>query len=282
VNDLIVKPTANKVAKPGRRAGFIQAGAGSDAGKADFSGVLETVDTVFGVPIPDNAIATMVCPKVEAHRRGTSYYRRKTGWIATPSEIKVFTADQPLQPQPNGKMRPAGDWGQPEVQVYSPVTPVTRRVGEVRDDNHQATTPTSAAAPPQEPPSTAIKAPETVGEAPSDLRIHKRLAEKFEHAASQVKYLPAKVRMSLIARVTDPVLYQAQMIGHYNGQDEAGNNKYTHYTIRALKMDNDNAIVVQAARQNGSPVWQVEKVDYQLSHNNALPKGRPTSQTIAR
>jgi len=248
----VAKPIGSVIPKPG---------AGSDVNTASFGGgTVEEVEDVFGIAVPDNAIAEMVqLRSPEVHRQviggRESYYRRKSGWFATPGGVTILTVDQRLEPQPNGKMKPVGAWGEPVVKTYTPVGQVARRTGSVRAD---VQTPAGTA-----PDANTARSTPDREDANESAAAGKAVEKKFADALSFVSYLPAPVRQSIAARARDPHTFQALLIGHYNDSD--GVKRYTHYTVRALKMDDNEAIVVQAANQAGSQTWQVEQVVYKFT-----------------
>jgi hypothetical protein len=174
-------------------------------------------------------------------RRGTHYFRRVVAWKAYPTFITVLTGEQMLRPRSDGKFEPSGGWVVQPPQEFTFRSPATIRRGDVADDSQH--------------------------HLQDQLMTEKSLPEnkKFLDAFHQMQYLPLPVRKSVLARANPPSLFQAESLQSTRGDGTM------FYTVNVMRINDREAIVVQASRQAHSALWQVQQFHYTTpNHHHAV------------
>ena len=229
--------------------------AGKDAAAGTWSGGSpdDYRDLFSDIPSP-TAIATMANTTVrKAGAPATRYYRRRLGWWATPERIVVTSSEQPLVKLSSGKMLPDGAWTPEESKHYLPIGVVRHRVGKVSVDSTRETTSGNSTEP-----------------------MAKTGFEKnHADALDSIKYLPAPVRDSIMNRIPNPIVFEAQALKH------SQNGGY--WTVEVLKLDDEQALVVIATRVVGYDFWTVEQRIYPLAAKTDFEiSGNKTKRVIGK
>jgi len=178
-------------------------------------------------------------------RRSGDYLRRRWGWRADRAGYVLVTQEQALGPLPDGRFKPLGSWKTTKVFRVDAVD-VKRRVGDVRDD---------------QPASTQT------GERPT------QAAEAVTPEHQDLRFLPASVRLGLVNAVPHPD-FEGVLAQQWSNE-----NQVLRHTVSVLRHDGARAVVVQASRQHGAQVWQVEQVTYSLPPGTS-PASRVTGPAV--
>ena len=213
-------------------------------GGGDWTGtVLELEDHAVDIPdLGGPVIASSLVAMRGVVRSGGAVYRLRRGWRAQQGGVGVIDFRQPLAPRPNGSFTPAGPWGPGEWTTYRAVGTPTRRVGDIQESGQEASS----------EPATA-----TAG---GPLHLHDSAAME------QLRYLPVSVQRSMQSGVPHHSVFVAQALQYTRGDGSV------YHRVCGLRLSDQEAVVVSAARQQHTPTWQVELVRYTFSvDRTALP-----------
>lgn len=187
--------------------------------------------------------------KVRRQGAGRRYFRRRIGWQAQRDRIVLVIGERDLAPQPDGRFKNAGNWNVVSVQEFHAVEPPRRRVGDV---------------PAARPGISGDSGNGSTGpdQVPSG-------EEAFADAHSELRFLPAPIRATVLGRVGQPTHFFAETIQY------SRNGTVTHHTASVLRMNDTHAVVVLASRQRGAVNWQAEQLQYSFRPASSAALGSP-------
>lgn len=209
------------------------------------SGVLE-VARKTGRPKSSRATARVAAQVIAsgarmvpgARKAGERVVQRQVGWQATPASIVITTAERPLRREDGKRFVPVGEWLIEDRKTYPcPTGLAEKREGEVPFDQADE-------APPRPQQASVVEPP------PED---------PFPEGSTALSFLPRTVRMSMIARVPQPTVFDGTVL-QFSKADGAA----VRQEINVIRMDEQQAVVVQATREPNSRTWKVVQAVYAL------------------
>lgn len=214
----------------------------------EWAGVVLRFDDLPGLGAHHRAagvVAEAVMSDQLVRRSGTPSrsFRLRVAFRAWPDRIVVVRLEQPLVPQPDGRLRVGGPYRTVEITEYRAREHSVRRVGDVPVDRAGGS---------------------GSGTVSSGLGCDRA----SEYASQQVAFLPSQVRRSLYARAPRPTSFIAEALKFADRG---------HYTVQALRMDDREAVVMRASLQVGADSWQVEQLTFVMGESAAISH-RPLKQ----
>lgn len=275
------KGSRNEVARPGERP---DAGPASDITAADFSGKAITYDadmpTAFrrGAAAAGTALVArrtaagsagtglvravkVVAPKpvavteqiarqviasgarqVEKPRRsGGRVVQRRVGWQATPTMVVVTTAERELRARDDGRYAPTGPWEVEHRMTFRCAGGAAeKRVGKVAFDT----------------PADAVAS----GQGEASAASERGQDDTFPEGTNALSFLPRSVRVSALARVPQPTVFDGTVLQYA----DAASGAVHHQEVNVIRMDAATAVVILARRDPDATLWEVSQAVYAL------------------
>lgn len=177
---------------------------------------------------------------------GDAYYRKRFGWVVSTTGVVLVRAEQALQPDAHGRMRPHGrfvasslerpDVGQPQ-----------RRVGEVA--------------------ASGTASPEATTSAHGMAATAARPKGYWRDSP----FAPAGVRHGLEGLIPRPEFQVAQALSHNDG---------ARFTVALLVVSDLRIAAVQCSRLAGATHWQVEQLTFDVDARGSILSRQPDRGVI--
>lgn len=230
----LVRRTGSRAVDQARSSGSARVAASAsvdsstwDGGSLDFSDMGAVKPSVMGREL-HSAVVNEGVVRRRRTANGDRYHRRRMGWVSTTEGLAIVHAEQPLYPDPQGRMHPAGPFGVERTEHVGIMARPTRRVGDVPDG--------------------AARTPAGGGEGSTG-------PAKPKGFARDAPFAPVKVREGLVSLIPAPTLQAAVALSWDGGR---------RHSVSLLVMDGQRAVAVECSRLKGASHWQVEQLTYDL------------------